>query len=265
MNTSDKIYRDIEKEAEKAGRSLERKGKSIRRSRRKGGKKSEYQKKLDKYRKITGRKRVSKNEKELLRKYSVAQVKKSLTLKESTHKRRIREYEKKIGRKASEGEKEELRYLTANELFKERGKEDDKDGGAGEGKEEWAEFSDVSISFDWYDLPPYIRTLGRHSSGIMYRNQELFWGRGFRLPEDIIGMSDGNDMSVYGFLRAVFAGGTRMSKRITYDPGNTGVIDMLILRDEWSNVDSLHPDFKNNKLYKPKDWSRVPDGKRIVM
>lgn len=256
------VEREIEKELSKKPK---RKRVRAKRGRTRRRKKTEYEKKLDRYRKRVGRKRLSAMEKEALKKYTAAQVDKGINVSQKTWSRRINKYRKTTGKEPDQETLWRLRFETAEKVLKES-----ESGGIitppGEPEgEKWAKYTQGKMSFDWYDLPPWVRKWSRNSNDFLYQNQALLWyGGRIRFPEDMDKFVNGRDWTAESFVRTVMQEKARGTEYV-WDPENTYSKTMLILRSEWENTQETHSDVNNNLLYKPKDWNKVDKDKIVYV
>ena len=73
---------------------------------------------FNKYKELTGRKRLSDAEKRALLKYTPKQVAKENTLKQSAYEKRLKAFKELVNRDIQPSEYADLRYLTARQLQK---------------------------------------------------------------------------------------------------------------------------------------------------
>lgn len=209
-------------------------------------KESKLHKKKEQFKKLTGRKRVKKEEAEALKVITAKQLAKQLTqTKEQinkTSKRRLKTFEKTYG-EATEEQRKLLTYATASQVAKLYSIE--KLGKAKEEKtvvEEVAETTtkeektkpdpiQLSIFSVYYDdLPASIKQWSHKSDSFIYNNT-LYDGE-IKLQD----LTDGTDHKASEFLDIIFSEVEGLDDFL-YDPENSGE-DVIYDKDEWKEYDN---------------------------
>lgn len=215
---------------------------------------------FNKYKELTGKKKLSDTEKRALLKYTPKQVAKESALKQSTYKKRLKAFKELMNRDIQPGEYADLRYLTAKQLQKRIGSYEDKITNA-EGERSDSErdgfsdtFNDVDFpSVRWWDVPSVIRssTEERRSGGLLYENAEIFWD-----DPDKISLArlfyegvDGRQWSVIMALRSILVANGYSDILISPDESRDR---FAVYREEWNNIGELSPDYKTTRKYRKK-------------
>lgn len=207
-------------------------------------KKSKLNKKKEQFKKLTGRKRVKKEEAKALEVITAKQLAKQLTKTkeqiEATSKRRLKAFEKTYG-EATEEQKKLLTYATASQVAKiysiekqekEETKNDEEEKAIEEAKkikeEKLSEFRQKALSlsdFHLYydDLPEHIKKWPHGDNSFIYNNT-IYDEDGFDL-DDLV---DGGDHKVNEFLEDIFSNMGQL-KGFVYDP--EGLYDKSIEQD----------------------------------
>lgn len=258
MPKTDKELKKIIREAE---RVLESSSKPVAAGKIKISKESlKAAKAFNKYKELTGKKKLSDTERRALLKYTPKQVAKESALKQSTYEKRLKAFKELMNRDIQPGEYADLRYLTAKQLQKRIGSYEDKITNA-EGERNDSEgdgFSDIFNDVDfpsvrWWDVPSVIRssTEERRSGGLLYENAEIFWD-----DPDKISLArlfyegiDGRQWSVIMALRSILVANGYSDILISPDESRDR---FAVYREEWNNVGGLSPDYKTTRKYRKK-------------
>lgn len=215
---------------------------------------------FNKYKELTGKKRLTDTEKRALLKYTPKQVAKESALKQSTYEKRLKAFKELMNRDIQPGEYADLRYLTAKQLQKRIGSYEDKVTNAegerndSEGDEFPDTFKDVDFpSVRWWDIPSVIRSSAeeRKSGGLLYENAEIFWD-----DPDKISLArlfyegiDGRQWSVIMALRSILVANGYSDILISSDESRDR---FAVYREEWNDVGELSPDYKTTRKYRKK-------------
>lgn len=259
MPKTDKELKKIIREAEKV---LESSSRPVAAGKIKISKESlKAAKAFNKYKELTGKKKLSDTEKRALLKYTPKQVAKESTLKQSIYEKRLKAFKELMNRDIQPGEYADLRYLTAKQLQKRIGSsyEDKATNAEGEtndsgGNEFPDTFKDVDFpSVRWWDVPSVIRSSAeeRRSGGLLYENSEIFWD-----DPDKISLArlfyegvDGRQWSIIMALRSILVANGYSDILISPDESRER---FAVYREEWNSVGELSPDYKTTRKYRKK-------------
>lgn len=228
-----------------------------------------YAKRIERYKEITGLKRISKESREALFDYTASQVAKSRKITQKQLNKRIANYERKYGEASIEAINR-LKYATPKSVAKKIGtyvevgskyKGDDIKKGKERGYVKYSKLP--STTFSWYQIPRWVRMWKRTNVTFMYENSEvLFSGASIRFPEDLERMTSGSDWSLWQFVDVIVKEIPHLSAMYHNMEEGHGDEVYLVPAKEWENTESLHPGWRENMLYKPKDWSLVNEEDR---
>lgn len=215
---------------------------------------------FNKYKELTGKKKLSDIEKRALLKYTPKQVAKESTLKQSAYEKRLKAFRELMNRDIQPGEYADLRYLTAKQLQKRIGTyENEVSDAKGEGNESESDefpdtFKDVDFpSVRWWDIPSIIRSSAeeRRAGGLLYENSGIFWD-----DPDKISLArlffegiDGRQWSIIMALRSILVANGYSDILISPDESRDR---FAVYREEWHNVEELSPDYKTTRRYRKK-------------
>lgn len=215
---------------------------------------------FNKYKELTGKKKLSDIEKRALLKYTPKQVAKESTLKQSAYEKRLKAFRELMNRDIQPGEYADLRYLTARQLQKRIGTyESEASETKGEGNEPEADkFPDVFKDIDfpsvrWWDIPSIIRSSAeeRRAGGLLYENAGIFWD-----DPDKISLArlffegiDGRQWSIIMALRSILVANGYNDILISPDESRDR---FAVYREEWNGVEELSPDYKTTRRYRKK-------------
>ena len=215
---------------------------------------------FNKYKELTGKKKLSDTEKRALLKYTPKQVAKESTLKQSAYEKRLKAFRELMNRDIHPGEYADLRYLTARQLQKRIGTyESEVSDARGEGNEsETDAFPDVFMDVDfpsvrWWDIPSIIRSSAeeRRTGGLLYENSGIFWD-----DPDKISLArlffegiDGRQWSIIMALRSILMANGYSDILISPDESRDR---FAVYREEWNDVAELSPDYKTTKRYRKR-------------
>ena len=215
---------------------------------------------FNKYKELTGKKKLSDIEKRALLKYTPKQVAKESTLKQSAYEKRLKAFRELMNRDIQPGEYADLRYLTARQLQKRIGTyENEVSDAKGDGDESEADafpdvFKDVDFpSVRWWDIPSIIRSSAeeRRAGGLLYENAGIFWD-----DPDKISLArlffegiDGRQWSIIMALRSILVANGYSDILISPDESRDR---FAIYREEWNSVGELSPDYKTTRRYRKK-------------
>lgn len=207
----------------------------------------------NKYKELSGKKRLSVDEKHALLKYTPKQVLKSKKLTQKAYEKRILAFKELIGHDPTPSEYTDLRYLTATQAY-------NRSKPSPELTEEENEtlypnvFSDVEFpTVRWWDIPSIIRSSAeeRRPGGLLYENTEIFWNN----PEKIslarffFEGVDGRQFSVIMALRTILM--ANGYSNILISPKDL-TQRFAVYREEWENVEELAPDYIETRKYRKK-------------
>lgn len=217
-------------------------------------------KKIDKYRKLTKKHRLSLSEKRALLLYTPNQVAKEQTLSQKTYQKRLDAFRKLVAREIEPGEHASLRYLTPKQLAKKSSTQT-----AIEPNSETTptnspdDFPDTFTAVEfptnirWWDIPENLRrsSTERRSRGVLYENQDFFWTNpeSIKLGSFFAAGSDGISQTVIGAVRQILV--ATGNTNILIDPNDTGK-RFAVYKEEWDNVEELAPDYTESRQYRKK-------------
>lgn len=215
---------------------------------------------FDKYKELTGKKKLSDVEKRALLKYTPKQVVKESTLKQSAYEKRLKAFRELMNRDIQPGEYADLRYLTARQLQKRIGTYESEvpDANGEENEPETDAFPDVFKDADfpsvrWWDIPSIIRSSAeeRRSGGLLYENAGIFWD-----DPDKISLArlffegvNGRQWSIIMALRSILVANGYSDILISPDESRDR---FAVYREEWNGVEELSPDYKTTRRYRKK-------------
>lgn len=215
---------------------------------------------FNKYKELTGRKKLSDIEKRALLKYTPKQVAKESTLKQSVYEKRLKAFKELMNRDIQPGEYTDLRYLTAKQLQRKIGAYEKESADArSEGTETEEDkfpdtFKDVDFpSVRWWDVPSVIRSSAeeRRTGGLLYENSEIFWD-----DPDKISLArlffegvDGRQWSIIMALRSILVANGHSDILISPDESQDR---FAVYREEWNNIEEFDPDYKTTRKYRKK-------------
>ena len=215
---------------------------------------------FNKYKELTGKKKLSDAEKRALLKYTPKQVAKESTLKQSAYEKRLKAFRELMNRDIQPGEYADLRYLTARQLQKRIGTYESKisDTRGEENESETDAFPDVFKDVDfpsvrWWDIPSIIRSSAeeRRAGGLLYENAGIFWD-----DPDKISLArlffegiDGRQWSIIMALRSILVANGYSDILISPDESRDR---FAVYREEWHSVEELSPDYKTTRRYRKK-------------
>ena len=215
---------------------------------------------FNKYKELTGKKKLSDAEKRALLKYTPKQVAKESTLKQSTYEKRLKTFRELMNRDIQPGEYADLRYLTAKQLQKRIGVYENEVADTKDGKNESEAdafpdvFKDVEFpSVRWWDIPSIIRSSAeeRRAGGLLYENAGIFWD-----DPDKISLArlffegiDGRQWSIIMALRSILVANGYSDILISPDESRDR---FAVSCEEWHSVEELSPDYKTTRRYRKK-------------
>lgn len=208
----------------------------------------EYAKKLRKLKEMTGKKRLTYDQKKALHNFTAKQVSKHIDVGSKTYARRLKAFEKLYGT-ADEQARYVLEYLTPKATAKKLEIEAiDPDDGLEE-----ATFSEVSLpKKTWNDLPTEFKKWSHKSGSYMYENADIFW---LDNAADLIDIqklfdraenADGNDNTNAAFFAAFTH--ALYGEHYAYDPNGEGD-HIMVLSSEWAEVEKLPDDWVTTRKY----------------
>lgn len=216
-------------------------------------------KKYAEFRKLSGRRRLTNEEKEALLKYTPKQVLKQQTLSTKAFQKRLAAYEALTGTKAGFEDFASLRYLTAKQLIKKKGIEAEEPDKEPEKSETPTDpFPDtftpaILPTISWWSLPQMVRQSSsmRKRGSILYENTELFFSGAERIDLNhfLLTGIDGNDYSVVEFIRLFCS---TLIGDLFVDPMGEDT-RFVVKSSEWDDVEALSPDYVISRRYKKKD------------
>ena len=215
---------------------------------------------FNKYKELTGKKKLSDTEKRALLKYTPKQVAKESTLKQSAYEKRLKAFRELMNRDIQPGEYADLRYLTARQLQKRIGTyESEVSNTKGEGNEsETDSFPDVFKDVDfpsvrWWDIPSIIRSSAeeRRAGGLLYENAGIFWDDPDKISLARVFFEgiDGRQWSIIMALRSILVANGYSDILISPDESRDR---FAVYREEWHNVEELSPDYKTTRRYRKR-------------
>lgn len=215
---------------------------------------------FNKYKELTGKRKLSDTEKRALLKYTPKQVVKESTLKQSAYEKRLKAFKELMNREIEPGEYADLRYLTAKQLQKRIGeyKKKTADTKGEENKSEENGFPDIFKDVDfpsvrWWDVPSVIRSSAeeRRIGGLLYENAGIFWD-----DPDKVSLArlffegvDGRQWSIIMALRSILVANGYSDILISPDESRDR---FAVYREEWNSVEELSPDYKTTRKYRKK-------------
>ena len=215
---------------------------------------------FNKYKELTGKKKLSDTEKRALIKYTPKQVAKEITLKQSTYEKRLKAFRELMNRDIQPGEYADLRYLTARQLQKRIGTHENEvvDIKDEENESEADKFPDIFKDVDfpsvrWWDIPSIIRSSAeeRRTGGLLYENSGIFWD-----DPDKISLArlffegiDGRQWSIIMALRSILVANGYSDILISPDESRDR---FAVYREEWNDVAELSPDYKTTRRYRKR-------------
>lgn len=258
MSKADKELKKIIREAEKV---LESSSRPVAAGKMKISREAlKAAKAFNKYKELTGRKKLSDIEKRALLKYTPKQVAKESTLKQSVYEKRLKAFKELMNRDIQPGEYVDLRYLTAKQLQRKIGAYEKESADArSEGSETEEDkfpdtFKDVDFpSVRWWDVPSVIRSSAeeRRIGGLLYENSGIFWD-----DPDKISLArlffegvDGRQWSIIMALRSILVANGHSDILISPDESRDR---FAVYREEWNNIEELDPDYKTTRKYRKK-------------
>lgn len=214
---------------------------------------------FNRYKELSGKKRLSDVEKRALLKYTPKQVLKAQNLSQKIYEKRLAAFRELVGRDINPAEYVDLRYLTPKQTVKryeiEKTEEKTTEDQSSEATEEFPDlFTSVQLpSFRWWDIPSIIRSSAeeRRSGGFLYENTGIFWDNPEKISMSRLLYSgvDGRQFIVIMGVRTIlYANGRR---DILIDPDNSGS-RIAVYREEWESVEELSPDWKESRKYRKK-------------
>lgn len=258
MPKTDKELKKIIREAERA---LKSSSKPVAAGKIKISKESlKAAKVFNKYKELTGKKKLSDTEKRALLKYTPKQVAKESALKQSTYEKRLKAFKELMNRDIQPGEYADLRYLTAKQLQKRIGSYEDRatntegEKNGSEGNKFPDTFKDVDFpSVRWWDVPSVIRSSAeeRKSGGLLYENAGIFWDNPDKvsLARLFYEGIDGMQWSIIMALRSILIANGYSDILISPDESRDR---FAVYREEWNGIGELSPDYKTTRKYRKK-------------
>ena len=207
-----------------------------------------YARRLAQYKHMTGRRRITREEKTALHFFTPKRVTKRVELESKTYKRRIKKYESDYGVTASSGAKYALQYAGPAMVARMMGVEKPTDN------TEWAEFSEVNLpNTSWDKLPSSIRKWERSSQGyFLYDNFDLIIRNNRTLLEDVrLYGTDGYDHSLHDFFDIVVP--HLFGDSVLFDPQVNGQRSgglFFVKKEEWDDVVEVDSNYTENRKYK---------------
>lgn len=222
-------------------------------------------KELARYRSLTGKKRLSKEEKQAVLNYSADQVYNASKLSRNAYNKRVRAYKLLTDKPLTESDYADLKYLTPRQLANKKKlqnseakptKHTDAEGiNNTESTNRAAVFSPVVFpsNIRWWDIPSTLRNSKseRRPGGSLYENQEYFWANpeSVQLTRFFYNGINGKQFSVNMAMRIILqANGVT---DILIDPEDTGE-RFAVYREEWDNAESLDAKYTTNRRYTRK-------------
>lgn len=241
-----------------------------------------YARRVKKYRELSGRKRLTKEEKSALHFFTPGQVFRSQTkLTDRTYMNRIKKFETKYGEKFTKkfGSSYEsrdlltytLQYLGVEQaarrfgIYEKPGKSTETQPESTETtvRDGWEKFTEIEFpDVSWEDLgsPPIRDKDWPHFSGdFLYENGNYLHAVDPNIDLNVL-MSMGKwtckDHTMLDFMSLVVP---HIWGNILVDPTNAGILKenswdgiFIVKKDEWDNAEELSEDFLTSRLYKPK-------------
>lgn len=207
---------------------------------------------IEEFKKISGKKRVGKEERTALLSYPASSVAKGIKMSEKSLIKRLDKYEDRFG-EANLDIINDLRYGTPSMVARKHGTYVEQEKKKKEQKPSedgrWLVFSKPrDVWIDWYSLPSQIRYLDHHSGNFLYNNAAFFWGNGIYFPRDLVYLHDGDDITVEEFAKLLMAYSYSASSRIEMveEDGVYAFFD----KEEFQSAKELHPDYFINRKYR---------------
>ena len=204
----------------------------------------EYAKRLRKFKELTGKKRLTYDQKKALHTFTAKQVARHVDAGSKAYARRLKTFEKIYG-PADEQARYVLEYLPTKSAAKKLEIEADL---------EEAVFSNVSLpDKTWYELPSKFKKWSHSSGDYMYENSEILWLDNAAMPIDMQDLfergSDGDDHSNHDFFKTFTKelwGGIYIydPQRKKKDPQH-----VMVLAHEWDEVVELPDDWVESRTY----------------
>lgn len=105
----------------------------------------------------------------------------------------------------------------------------------------------------WWDIPESLRRSAteRRSRGILYENQEYFWNNpeSIKLGAFFFAGVNGISQTVIGAARQILV--ATGNTNILIDPKDSGA-RFAVYKEEWDNVEELSPDYTESRAYRKK-------------
>ena len=218
-----------------------------------------------KYRSLTGKKRLSKEEKQAILNYSASQVYNASKLSRNAYNKRVKAYRLLTGKPLTESDYAELKYLTPRQLANKNKLQspktksiehvDTENANEPEIENRGAVFSPVvfSTNIRWWDIPSILRNskIERRPGGLLYENQEYFWTNpeSVKLTGFFYNGVNGKEFSVIMAMRIILQANGITD--ILIDPEDTGE-RFAVYRKEWDNAESLDAKYTTNRRYTRK-------------
>jgi len=208
-----------------------------------------YAKRVRKLRELTGKRRLTYDQKKALHNFTARQVAKHVDAGSKTYNRRLKTFEKIYGT-ADEQTRYVLEYLTPKATAKKLEIEAiDPDDGLEE-----ATFSEVSLpKKTWNELPAAFKKWDHGSGSYMYENSAILWLDNAALPIDMQKLfdegDDGDDHTNRDFFK-------KFTKELwdgtyIYEPKGTKAHPnhIMVLASEWTEVVELPDDWVETRKY----------------
>lgn len=213
----------------------------------------EYAKKLRKFKDLTGKKRLSYDQKKALHNFTAKQVSKHIDVGSKTYARRLKAFEKTYGT-ADEQARYVLEYLTPKATSKKLEIDAiDPDDGLEE-----ATFSEVSLpEKTWNDLPAEFKKWSHKSGSYMYENADILW---LDNAADLIDMQklfdhgeDGDDHTNHDFFmkftKVLWNGSYIYDPKYDATATEPTETHVMVLAREWDQVVKLPDDWIKTRKY----------------
>ena len=206
----------------------------------------------NKYKELSGKKRLSADEKRALLKYTPKQVLKSKKLTQKAYEKRVVAFKELIGHDPTHSEYADLRYLTATQAYNRLKLSPEL---TEESEVLYPDvFGDVELpTVRWWDIPSIIRSSAeeRRSGGLLYENTEIFWNdpEKISLTRFFFEGVDGRQFTVIMALRTILM--ANGYSNILISPKDL-TQHFAVYREEWENVEELAPDYIETRRYRKK-------------
>lgn len=232
-----------------------------------------YASKIKGYKKRTGKKRLTKEEKEALHDFTPAQVQRHIEKgSEELYARREHAFEKKYGKAfetkygdnetVKEIKKRILQYMGPARAAKILDIEPDTPKTSPvppippeipeTPDEEWDIFTIVVLpSTTWRKLPIKFTKGWSHDTGFMYNNQAFFWQGSSDAQIDLNDLVENGDRSGDGMYTFFDEFMNDIDSSVLFDPGKTGKI-FFVYKSEWGSVEELEEDYIDTRRYRKK-------------